>query len=60
MPQSFDPDAMTLEQASQVVAIQAVISVGREKQAMDVGNSALIGGGLGLGTGLLASALSMR
>jgi len=60
MPQSFDPDAMTLEQASQVVAIQAVISVGREKQAMDVGNSALIGGGLGLGTGLLASALSKR
>jgi len=60
MPQSFDPNILTLDDASRLVAIQAVLSVGHEKQAVDVGRSALIGGGVGLGTGLLASALSKR
>ncbi len=64
MDQSFDTSSLTLEQAAALVATQAQLGIARnglEKQAYGWGDmspavqSALVGGGLGLGTGLLAS-----
>lgn len=59
MVPSFDVSNLTLEQSADLVAMHAVIGAGIQKQAMgNIGTGALIGGGLGLGTGLLSSAMS--
>lgn len=59
MAPSFD---MTLEDAANMVAMQARIGFSRsqmQKQAMSNGmTGAMVGGGLGLGAGLLSSAMS--
>ncbi len=57
-----DLTMLTLEDAAQLVSVKARLGFSRalyEKQAMHPGlTGALIGGGLGLGTGLLSSAMS--
>ncbi len=62
MPQLSDPTHISLDQAADLVAFKASLGFSRaqlEKRAMHPGlTGALIGGGLGLGTGLLSSAMS--
>jgi len=60
MDQSFDATSLTLDQAADLVAIRARMGGGHEKVAVSPLNAALIGGGLGLGTGALATMLSKR
>lgn len=63
MDQSFDPTAMSLDDAADLVAVRAGLGVGRlmrEKQALSTGSAALLGGGLGLGTGLISTLMSKK